>query len=80
MKNTIHKSWRNNVSSRTAIRVAVVAFVASMALTGLSFASRSPDSTSESTSGAINTTVGHSAISASGSLNTEPLGLVISIR
>ena len=79
MKGIIHKSWRNNVSRRTAIRVAVVAFVASMALTGLSFASRSPNSSGESTSGAVNTTVGHSAISASGSLNTEPLGMVISI-
>ena len=79
MKNTIHKSWRSNVSRRTAIRVAGVAFVASMALTGLSFASRSPNSTDESTSGAVNTTVGHSAISASGSLNTEPSGMVISI-
>lgn len=80
MKNTIRKSWRNNVSQRTTIRVVVVAFVASMALTGLSFASRLPDSTGESTSGAINTTVGCSAVSMSGSLNTEPLGMVISIQ
>ena len=75
MGKTIH-----NVPKRMAIRVAVVAFVALTALTGLSFASRLPDSASESTNGAINTTVGHWAISTDGSLNTEPLGTVISIR
>ena len=80
MKNMTYKSWRNNESKRTAIRVAVVAFVASMALTVLSFSSRLPDSTGESASGAINTTVGHWAISTDGSLNTESLGIVISIR
>ena len=75
MGKTIH-----NVPKRIAVRVAVVASVASMSLTGLSFASRLPDSTSESAGGAINTTVGHWAISTDGSLNTESLGLVLSIR
>ena len=75
MGKTIH-----NVPKRIAVRVAVVASVASMSLTGLSFASRLPDSTSESTSGAINTTVGHWVLSTDGSLNTQPLALVISIR
>ena len=62
------------------IRVAVVAFAALMSLTGLSYASRLPDSTGESASGAVNTTVGHWAISTDGSLNTIPLGIVISLR
>ena len=41
---------------------------------------RLPDSTGESASGAVNTTVGHWAISTDGSLNTIPLGIVISLR
>ena len=68
MGKTIH-----NVPKRIMVRVAVVAFVASMSLTGLSFANRLPDSTND-------TTVGHWAISTDGSLNTESLGLVLSIR
>ena len=41
---------------------------------------RSPDSTATSAAGAINTTVGHWAVSDDGSLNTLPRGAMFTIR
>ena len=62
------------------MRVAAVAAATLAALTGLADISRSPDSTATSSAGAVNTTVGHSAVSDDGPLNTVPMGTMFTIR
>lgn len=68
------------VSERLGMRGAVFAVAALAALTGLSIVARTPDSGDESAEGAINTTVGHSAVSDEGPLDTTPPGLSVIIR
>ena len=60
--------------------VAAVAATTLAALTGLADITRAPDSTATSSAGAVNTTVGHSAVSDDGPLNTVPVGTMLTIR
>jgi len=62
------------------MRVAAIAAATLAALTGLADISRSPDSMATSSAGAVNTTVGHSAVSDDGPLNTVPPGTIFTIR
>ena len=62
------------------MRVAAIAAVTFATLTGIADITRSPDSTAMSSAGAVNTTVGHSAVSDDGPLNTVPVGTMFTIR
>ena len=74
-----HYSSPNRVKA-SELRVAAVVAATLAAFTGLADITRSPDATAVSSSGAVNTTVGHSAVSDDGPLNTFPVGAVIMIR
>ncbi|MBR3221791.1 MAG: hypothetical protein IKF72_06100 [Kiritimatiellae bacterium] len=67
-------------STGREICVVAVAVATIAALAGIADVTRSPDSTAMSSAGAVNTTVGHSAVSDDGSLDTMPLGMVFTIR
>ena len=69
-----------NRAKASEMRVAAVAAATLAALAGLADITRSPDSTATSSAGAVNTTVGHSAVSDDGSLNTVPVGTMFTIR
>ena len=56
------------------------AVVALAAVTVVADTTRSPDSTATSAAGAVNTTVGHCAVSRDGSINTNPVGMIITVR
>lgn len=56
------------------------AVAALVALSAMAAASRLPDSTDESSAGAVNTTVGAEAESVAGSLDTTPSGMIINVR
>jgi hypothetical protein len=63
------------------LRIAAIIAAAVLAVfAAFASATRLPDSTATSSAGAINTTVGHWAVSGDGSLNTIPLGMVIYVR
>ncbi|MBR2838674.1 MAG: hypothetical protein IKE55_07825 [Kiritimatiellae bacterium] len=62
------------------LRIAAIAAAVLAMFAAFASATRLPDSTATSSAGAINTTVGHWAVSGDGSLNTIPLGMVIYVR
>jgi len=64
----------------SGLRVAAIAAATLAAFAAFADTTRSPDSTATSSSGAINTTVGHWAVSDDGSLNTSPRGTMFTIR
>ena len=56
------------------------AAIALVAVTAVADTTRSPDSTATSAVGTVNTTVGHWAVSRDGSLDTNPVGMIITFR
>ena len=64
----------------SGLRVAAIVAAMLAVLAAFANATRLPDSTATSSAGAINTTVGHWAVSGDGSLNTIPLGMGIYVR
>ena len=66
--------------TRTRRFVAIAAFVLSTVSTVFAAVTRSPDATSSSSVGSINTTVGDFGESASGEINTTPCGLSVVVR
>ncbi|MBQ3289579.1 MAG: hypothetical protein IJH50_09245 [Kiritimatiellae bacterium] len=64
----------------SGLRVAAIVAAMLVVLAAFANTNRLPDSTATSSAGAINTTVGHWAVSADGSLDTIPLGMVIYVR
>ena len=64
----------------SGLRVVAIDAVALAAFTAFADVTRLPDSTATSSAGAINTTVGHWAVSDDGALNTLPRGTMFTIR
>ena len=62
------------------MRVAAAAATTLAVLTGFADITRLPDSTATSSAGAVNTTVGHSAVSDDGPLKTVPVGTTFTNR
>ena len=64
----------------SGLHFAVIVAVALAAFAVFADTTRLPDSTATSSTGAINTTVGHWSVSDDGSLNTLPVGTMFTIR